>query len=91
MNKYLRRDGSTGDKRKPPGAAVVRNASSGAQSDLDVMGGGPCESADLTRHHRQKPPRATSQNNSKQVRFDIKEGLKEMMKDSAEKFNAAQI
>ena len=38
-----------------------------------------------------KPPRASSQNNSKQVRFDIKEGLRGMMKDSAEKFNAAQI
>lgn len=41
---------------------------------------------------RTKPPRAASLGASKQVRFDIKEGLKEMIKDSSSSgFNAAKI
>lgn len=41
---------------------------------------------------KSKPPRAVSLGASKQVRFDIKEGLKEMIKDSSgQEFNASKI
>ena len=38
-----------------------------------------------------KPPRSSSQTGNKQVRFDIKEGLRGMIKESGPAFDAAHV